>query len=71
MNIPFILLIDIFNVCIPTQNIQIVDEVNTVIAEGKAVELTDLLNKYGNNKGKRREPGSSSSTDRGGADKLE
>ena len=56
MNIPFILLIDIFNVCIPTQNIQIVDEVNTVIAEGKAVELTDLLNKYGNNEVYRIEP---------------
>ena len=49
MNSPFILLVDIFNVCIPTQNIQIVDEVNTVIAEGKAVELTDLLDKYDNN----------------------
>lgn len=49
MNRPFILLVDIFNVCIPTQNIQIVDEVNTVIADGKAVELIDLLNKYGNN----------------------
>ena len=56
MNRPFILLIDIFNVCIPTQNIQIVDEVNTVIAEGKAVELTDLLNKYGNNEVYRIEP---------------
>ena len=56
MNRPFILLIDIFNACIPTQNIQIVDEVNTVIAEGKAVELTDLLNKYGNNKVYRIEP---------------
>ena len=49
MNSPFILLVDIFNACIPTQNIQIVDEVNTVIAEGKAVELTDLLDKYDNN----------------------
>lgn len=56
MNRPFILLIDIFNVCIPNQNIQIVDEVNTVIAEGKAVELTDLLNKYGNNEVYRIEP---------------
>ena len=56
MNRPFILLLDIFNVCIPTQNIQIVDEVNTVIAEGKAVELTDLLNKYGNNEVYRIEP---------------
>ena len=56
MNRPFILLIDIFNVCIPTQNIQILDEVNTVIAEGKAVELTDLLNKYGNNEVYRIEP---------------
>ena len=56
MNRPFILLVDIFNVCIPTQNIQIVDEVNTVIAEGKAVELTDLLNKYGNNEVYRIEP---------------
>lgn len=56
INRPFILLIDIFNVCIPTQNIQIVDEVNTVIAEGKAVELTDLLNKYGNNEVYRIEP---------------
>ena len=56
MNRPFILLIDIFNVCIPTQNIQIVDEVNTVIAEGKAVELTDLLNNYGNNEVYRIEP---------------
>lgn len=56
MNRPFILLIDIFNVCIPTQNIQIVDEVNTIIAEGKAVELTDLLNKYGNNEVYRIEP---------------
>lgn len=56
MNRPFILLIDIFNVCIPTQNIQIVDEVNTVIADGKAVELTDLLNKYGNNEVYRIEP---------------
>ena len=56
MNIPYILLVDIFNVCIPTQNIQIVDEVNTVIAEGKAVELTDLLNKYGNNEVYRIEP---------------
>ena len=56
MNRPYILLVDIFNVCIPTQNIQIVDEVNTVIAEGKAVELTDLLNKYGNNEVYRIEP---------------
>ena len=56
INRPFILLIDIFNVCIPTQNIQIVDEVNTVIAERKAVELTDLLNKYGNNEVYRIEP---------------
>ena len=48
MNRPFILLVDIFNVCIPTQNIQIVDEVNTVIAEGKAVELLGVLSKYRN-----------------------
>ena len=56
MNRPFILLLDIFNVCIPTQNIQLVYEVNSVIAEGKAEELTDLLNKYGNNEVYRIEP---------------
>ena len=56
MNSPFILLVDIFNLCIPTQNIQIVDEVNTVIAEGKAGELTDLLDKYDNNAVYRIEP---------------
>ena len=57
MNRPFILLVDIFNACIPTQNIQIVDEItDTVIVEGKAVELTDLLNKYGNNEVYRIEP---------------
>ena len=49
MNRPFILLVDIFNVCIPIQNIQIVDEItDTVIVEGKESELLDLLNEYGN-----------------------
>ena len=48
MNRPFILLVDIFNACIPTQNIQIVDEItDTVIVEGKESELLDLLNEYG------------------------
>lgn len=48
MNRPYILLIDIFNVFVPTQNIQLVDEVNIVIAEGKAVELLGVLSKYRN-----------------------
>ena len=49
MNKPYILLVDIFNICIPTQNIQIVDEItNTVIVEGKESELIELLSKYGN-----------------------
>ena len=49
MNRPFILLVDIFNACIPTQNIQIVDEItDSIIVEGKEWELLDLLNEYGN-----------------------
>ena len=49
MNRPYILLVDIFNICIPTQNIQLVDEItDTIIVEGKESELVGLLNKYGN-----------------------
>ena len=48
MNRPFILLVDVFNVCIPIQNIQIIDKTtNDVIAEGKEWELLKLLNEYG------------------------
>ena len=57
MNRPYILLVDIFNICIPTQNIQIVDELtDTVIVEGKESELVELLSKYGNHEVYRIEP---------------
>lgn len=46
MNRPYILLVDIFNICIPTQNIQIIDEItDTIIVEGKESELVELLGK--------------------------
>ena len=48
MNRPFILLADVVNVCIPIQNIQIIDKkTNDVIAEGKDWELVKVLNEYG------------------------
>lgn len=48
MNRPSILLVDVFNVCLPIQNIQIIDKItNDVIAEGKEWELHKLLNEYG------------------------
>ena len=48
MNRPYILLVDIFNVCIPIQNIQIIDKTtNDVIAEGPHWELRKLFNEYG------------------------
>ena len=57
MNMKRPLLADVINVCTPIQNIQIIDKTtNDVIAEGKAVELTDLLDKYDNNAVYRIEP---------------
>lgn len=57
MNRPYILLVDIFNICIPTQNIQIVDELtDTIIVEGKESELIGLIDKYGNHEVYRIEP---------------
>lgn len=57
MNRPYIFLTDIFYVCIPTQNIQLVNEItDTIIVEGKQSELIELLSKYGNHKVYRIEP---------------
>lgn len=57
MNRPFILLVDVFNVCAPIQNIQIIDKTtNDVIAEGHDWELRTLLNKYGSHEVYRIEP---------------
>lgn len=57
MNRDYILLVDIFNVCIPTQNIQLVNEMtDTVIVEGKESELISLIHKYGNHEVYRIEP---------------
>ena len=50
MNMKRPLLADVINVCIPIQNIQIIDKTtNDVIAEGHDWELHKLLNEYGDN----------------------
>lgn len=48
MNMKRPLLADVINVCIPIQNIQVIDKTtNDVIAEGHDWELRKLFNEYG------------------------